>query len=159
MRGGKEDEYARKPVLGRSQQAFETSIKQCLQEGGFSHQVQGTVISQLARKLQEMEEQYAPPNIEEAIPKNVSQPQPDLSSFVTETKHILDQFQRTFTQNKDDFINQQKTLNLNSTFEQMTEFLKIMEQNLTNQIKELEKTLLKKMDEKLSNLTENPINT
>ncbi|OLS26358.1 MAG: hypothetical protein HeimC3_09080 [Candidatus Heimdallarchaeota archaeon LC_3] len=103
MRGGREDEYARKPILGRTQQAFEKAIKQCLQEGGFSHQVQGTVISQLARKLQLMEEQYAPPNVEEArstTKRSPIQELPDFSSFISETKQILDQFQRAFVQNK-----------------------------------------------------------
>ncbi|OLS26359.1 MAG: hypothetical protein HeimC3_09090 [Candidatus Heimdallarchaeota archaeon LC_3] len=55
-----------------------------------------------------------------------------------------------------DFINQQKTLNLNSSIVLITESLKTMEENLTKQFQQLEKSLMQKIDEKISKLLENP---
>ncbi|MHA1991373.1 MAG: hypothetical protein ACW981_05340 [Candidatus Hodarchaeales archaeon] len=143
MRGGREDEYARKLVSGRAQVAFETAIKECLEEGGYIHQVQDTVITQLGRKLQALEGKFVPELIDQkdSSPKSDQTPmqgQPDFSSFINETKQILDQFQRTLNKNQNEYINQQKMMNLN-----LDKSLQSMEENLMKKMQQLEEKITK----------------
>jgi hypothetical protein len=143
MRGGREDEYARKPVSGRAQSAFEAAIKECLQEGGYIHQVQDTVITQLGRKLQALEGKFVPELADQNVssPKNdqaLVQTQPDFSYVINETKQILDQFQRILSKNQNEYINQQKMMNLN-----LDKTLQNMEENLLKKIQQLEEKVEK----------------
>jgi hypothetical protein len=143
IRGGREDKYARKPVSGRTQSAFETAIKNCLEEGGYLHQVQDTVITQLGRRLQALEGKFVPElaDQKETSPQSYQTPvqaQPDFPSFINETKQILDQFQRTLSKNQNEHINQQKMMNLN-----LDKSLQSMEENLMREIQQLKEKIAK----------------